>query len=398
MPKRVVDGEALWGSDKLNQVHPERFRAEFATLVPLALANGSFECDARKIWSRVFSFNRPDVPVEQVETMLDEFERVKMLFRWTAADGKVWGHWVGSDKPGRLPAPSQIKKGEKTGAPVPQDQLQAFLRRDSPRPSKGEPQGTPGKAQGDSLAGSGNGNGKGSGYAGGAGGRAPASGGQSSGDEEDSSARTGSLLAASFSSENNDTPPAPAPAPTSASPPARPPQEPRATVLRADRDAALIPSEPQDQPPASTRVTIAPRIPAREEPWDALDFAMTRTEPFAGFEPTTLQRIVFYHWKIAQPYWSTPQGNVTSPARLEKALPTMFNQTPADFRVSGSATLVLPQGEGDPNCGLCGGSGIIPGPNEAYEGELGYLQANPCACQRVNTKPWRDWKKGTNND
>src|ERR1700730_12859591 len=94
MPKRVIDGEGLWRSDKLAQVEPPSFRAEYACLLPLALANGVFEANARRIWATVYSYNRPDVNVEQVEKILAEFERVKLLFIWTDS-GKIWGYCVG---------------------------------------------------------------------------------------------------------------------------------------------------------------------------------------------------------------------------------------------------------------------------------------------------------------
>jgi hypothetical protein len=125
MPKRIVDGEALWQSNKLLRV-PEEYRAEYVNLIPLALANGSFECDARKIWSRIYVFNRPNVSLQAVEQMLNCFERAKMLFRWQVADGSTWGYWVGIDKPGRLPSGTNCKNAAK-GQPVPADSLRTFI-------------------------------------------------------------------------------------------------------------------------------------------------------------------------------------------------------------------------------------------------------------------------------
>ena len=43
MPKRVVDGEAVWTSRKLKMIEPEWVRGEYTNLLPLALANGVFE-------------------------------------------------------------------------------------------------------------------------------------------------------------------------------------------------------------------------------------------------------------------------------------------------------------------------------------------------------------------
>jgi hypothetical protein len=125
VPKRVIDGEALWLSNKLRQV-PEEYRPEYANLIPLALANGTFECDPRKIWARVYIYNRPSVTLQAVEEMLNSFERAKMLFRWQAEDGAVWGYWVGIEKPGRLPSGTDQKHGAK-GAAVPQESLRSFI-------------------------------------------------------------------------------------------------------------------------------------------------------------------------------------------------------------------------------------------------------------------------------
>jgi hypothetical protein len=50
MPKRVIDGEALWKSNKLNQISPSKYRGELANLLPLMCAEGSFEADPRLVW------------------------------------------------------------------------------------------------------------------------------------------------------------------------------------------------------------------------------------------------------------------------------------------------------------------------------------------------------------
>jgi hypothetical protein len=129
MPKRIIDGEGLWRSDKLAEVTPTWIKAEYANLVPLALANGSFEVNPRRIWSTVYSYNRPEITLEQVEEVLAEFERVKLLFRWTdGATSKQWGYFVGIEKPGRLPAPSRLRQGhEILGPQPPRELLQKFL-------------------------------------------------------------------------------------------------------------------------------------------------------------------------------------------------------------------------------------------------------------------------------
>jgi len=100
----MVDGDALWRSDKLAQVQPPEFRAEYANLIPLALADGTFECNPRRVWADVYSYNRPDVDVRLVEKILSEFTRVGLLKCKTDENGKVWGFWNGIET--RLPSES----------------------------------------------------------------------------------------------------------------------------------------------------------------------------------------------------------------------------------------------------------------------------------------------------
>ena len=146
MPKRIVDGEGIWKSDKIAQVEPPRYRAEYANLLPLALANGSFECNARAIWATSYSYNRPDITPEDVAAILEEFERAKLLFRWTVS-GKTWGFWVGIDKPGRLPSEARLNgRHDRRGEEVPKDKLREFLGENKTEtigvPSDSQPEAT----------------------------------------------------------------------------------------------------------------------------------------------------------------------------------------------------------------------------------------------------------------
>lgn len=124
MPKRLIDGEALWRSNKLNQVQPLHFRAEYANIIPLAEADGTFEANARRVWADVYSFNRPDVSLELVEKILDEFERVGMLVRKSDEKGKTWGIFIGIEA--RLPAKSQREKYKQGNARLFKDIVKAF--------------------------------------------------------------------------------------------------------------------------------------------------------------------------------------------------------------------------------------------------------------------------------
>ena len=127
MPKRVIDGDGLWRSDKLARVEPPPRRAEYAWLLPQAMANGVFEANSRRNWAMSYAYNRPDVTSEQVQQLLDEFERVGLLFRWGDEAGKQWGYWVGIDKPGRLPGKSRRGRNEAVGPDPPQGRLRKFL-------------------------------------------------------------------------------------------------------------------------------------------------------------------------------------------------------------------------------------------------------------------------------
>ncbi len=128
MPKRVIDGEGLWRSDKIASIEPAWIRPEFANLVPLARANGSFECNMRLVYTQVYAYNRPEVTIEMVAQILAELQRVKLLFRWTDAGGKSWGYWIGINQPGRLPSPSRVdRKHEQLGAVPPTEALRKFL-------------------------------------------------------------------------------------------------------------------------------------------------------------------------------------------------------------------------------------------------------------------------------
>ena len=128
MPKRILDGDAMWSSDKIRAL-PAWAKAEFAWLLPLALANGVFECDARRIWATAYAYARPEMSIDQIVEVLHAFGVVGLLFRWREASGKEWGYWVGIEKPGRLLAPSRIYRKEGVcGPPPPKDLLAQYVR------------------------------------------------------------------------------------------------------------------------------------------------------------------------------------------------------------------------------------------------------------------------------
>jgi hypothetical protein len=124
-PKRVLDFDALWASDKLAAC-AEWAQAEYAWLYGLADASGSFEItNLRVIWGRVAAV-RKNLSLERLEQIFDEFHARGLLFMW-GDSGKKYGHWTGSDVPGRLPAPSWRCRLEKLAPPVPAGKLKAYV-------------------------------------------------------------------------------------------------------------------------------------------------------------------------------------------------------------------------------------------------------------------------------
>jgi hypothetical protein len=127
MPRRVLDGDAMWASTKLSEL-PEGMIPEYAWFFPLADANGSFEItNFRIIWGKVAAI-RPNLTLEYVQEIIRAFHERGLLFTWER-DGKRYAHWVGSDQPGRLPAPARRTKryGPILAPAVPASELREYL-------------------------------------------------------------------------------------------------------------------------------------------------------------------------------------------------------------------------------------------------------------------------------
>lgn len=127
MPKRVIDFDALWASDKIAAC-PAWAQAEYAWLYGLADASGSFELtNLRVIWGRVAAV-RKELTIERLEEIFQEFMARGLLFTWEAG-GKRYAHWTGSDVPGRLPPPSWRARLERLAPPLPRAELTAYMSR-----------------------------------------------------------------------------------------------------------------------------------------------------------------------------------------------------------------------------------------------------------------------------
>jgi hypothetical protein len=127
MPARIIDGDAIARSDRLARCTLAG-RSWYALLLTVALANGSFECDARSICFALFPKLAPEMTPEQIAGILADYETHKLLFTWTGHDGKRWGYFTGIET--RLPKPSDIKgRRLRQGEPVPARNLARFLGR-----------------------------------------------------------------------------------------------------------------------------------------------------------------------------------------------------------------------------------------------------------------------------
>lgn len=108
---RVLD-DGMWTSSKLAKCAHWTI-PEYAWLYLLADANGNFELtDLRTIYGQVYAI-RPQFTFENLKETIAEFYYHGLLFVWhqhlqeVCRPGKVYGHWTGSERPGRLPSPSQ---------------------------------------------------------------------------------------------------------------------------------------------------------------------------------------------------------------------------------------------------------------------------------------------------
>ena len=72
MPKRIIDGEGMYGSDKLRRC-PLWIRKEYPWLYPLADCNGSFELNQRVIAGKLWP-NRPDLTEKKAGTDFPDFQ------------------------------------------------------------------------------------------------------------------------------------------------------------------------------------------------------------------------------------------------------------------------------------------------------------------------------------
>ena len=100
MPKRVIDFDAMWGSDKLAACCLGAGRVRMAVWTGGCVRLLRADEFARDL-GRVAAV-RGNFTIERLEQVFAEFQDKGLLFVWEY-EGKRYGHWTGSDVPGRLP-------------------------------------------------------------------------------------------------------------------------------------------------------------------------------------------------------------------------------------------------------------------------------------------------------
>jgi hypothetical protein len=93
----------MWASSKLARCRPESI-PEYAWLYGMADSNGNFEMDEIALYvlfGRAYGIRR-DWTFHQFLAVLEDFHENGLLFMWKE-NSKTYGHWTGSELPGRLP-------------------------------------------------------------------------------------------------------------------------------------------------------------------------------------------------------------------------------------------------------------------------------------------------------
>ena len=120
----MIDYDALWFSDRLANCK-ESYRVEYSWLYGLADATGCFELNSHGIKARVSAI-RPKLSFARLEKIFADFEAHGLLFVWIS-NGKRYGFWTNSDRPGRLPPAKRAPSLSKRFAPdVPKEELVAY--------------------------------------------------------------------------------------------------------------------------------------------------------------------------------------------------------------------------------------------------------------------------------
>src|SRR5580692_4210964 len=138
MPRRVIDGDCVWASDKIAECSrevPATSGVYYPWIYPLADAYGCFEITSLRVIHSKICQQLPQISLMTVSQIVKDFEDHGLMFTWTEG-GKRFAYWTNSDHPGRLPAPSERSRFARLTPPVPKDKLERYMRKFSSRPTR----------------------------------------------------------------------------------------------------------------------------------------------------------------------------------------------------------------------------------------------------------------------
>ena len=126
-PKRVIDGEGVWGSTKLGRCQ-SAYRLLYSWLYPLADCFGSFEITSLRVVAGKVNPVIPRLTPQLLEKVFRDFNLTGLACIWEER-GRKYLHWTGSEKVGRLPRPSRRsnKYEKKLAPPVPMKEYSTYL-------------------------------------------------------------------------------------------------------------------------------------------------------------------------------------------------------------------------------------------------------------------------------
>jgi hypothetical protein len=130
LPKRYIDYEAAWASDKIAACSdrvPATSGVYYLWFYGLADANGILELTNPSVIHGKVAVNLPFLSVEDVIQILKAFVDHGLLFTWFEG-GKLFGFWTKSDLPGRLPPKEERKRYKCLAANLPISKLLQYER------------------------------------------------------------------------------------------------------------------------------------------------------------------------------------------------------------------------------------------------------------------------------
>lgn len=107
MPKRIIDGEALWTSQRVKRLKPEN-RLHYPYWIAMTWFNGVMEADMEAVRSKCYSYMFPEVTVDRIADIFADFVDTGLVGTWEQ-DGRTYAYFRGSDATGRTLPPSEKK-------------------------------------------------------------------------------------------------------------------------------------------------------------------------------------------------------------------------------------------------------------------------------------------------